>query len=192
VDRELRERLISSHTEFEGRLISLHVDEVELADGTVTTREVVHHPGAVAIAPLLPEGRIVMIRQYRHAARQVLWELPAGIIEPGESPEDCARRELAEETGYAAGEMRRILSTHLSPGCSTEIIHIFVARGLEPISAAGDADERIEPIVLPLSEAVAMVREGKPLSASAICGLLAAALWAGDAPRGGHGPGRES
>jgi ADP-ribose pyrophosphatase len=178
VDEELRERLISSRTEFEGRLVSLSVDDVELADGTRTVREVVHHPGAVAIVPLMPQHRVIMIRQYRHAAGRVLWELPAGILEPGESPEECAHRELAEETGYSAGEMRRILSTHLSPGCSTELIHIFLAEDLRPVAATGDSDERIEPVVLPLSEAVAMVGGETPLSASAICGLLAVALYA--------------
>jgi ADP-ribose pyrophosphatase len=177
VDRDLRERLISSRTEFEGRLVSLRVDEVELADGTRTTREVVDHPGAVAIVPFLPDGRVVLIRQHRHAAGQVLWELPAGILEPGESPEQCAHRELAEEIGYAAGDMRLMFATHLSPGCSTEIIHIFVAGDLRPVSASGDPDERIEPVVMSLQEAVEMVRGGEPLSASAICGLLAAGLW---------------
>jgi ADP-ribose pyrophosphatase len=179
VDRELRERLICSRTEFEGRLVSLSVDAVELADGTRTTREVLHHPGAVAIVPLLPDGHVVMIRQYRHPAGAVLWELPAGVLEAGESPEECARRELAEEIGYAAEEMTPVLATYVSPGCSTEIIHIFAARGLRPAAADGDVDERIEPVTLPLSEALGLVREGNAVSASAICGLLAVAQWFG-------------
>jgi len=127
--------VIESRPVFEGRLISVHVDEVARADGTTASREVVRHPGAAAVVPLLPEGRVVMIRQYRHAAGRVLWELPAGTLDAGEAPEKCARRELVEEVGYEAGELSLLFSTYLSPGYSTELIHIFLARHLKEVAA---------------------------------------------------------
>jgi ADP-ribose pyrophosphatase len=175
MDRDLRERLIASQPQFRGRLFSVFVDEVELADGTRTTREIVRHPGAVAIVPILPDGRVAMIRQYRRAAGEVLWELPAGVLRPDETPAECARRELGEEIGREPTELTHLLSTYLSPGYSSEVIHIFLAGGLRPTSAHEDADERIDVVPLPLSEAVAMVLRGEVRNAAAICGLLAAA-----------------
>lgn len=184
MDSRLVERLISSQTVFRGRFISVHVDEVELSDGRRARREVVDHPGAAAVVPLLPDGRVIMIRQYRHAAGKVLYELPAGTLAPGEAPLECAQRELAEETGYEAGCLRLLFSTYLSPGYSSEIIHVFAATGLRPAAHAGPAeDERLELMTLPLSEAVAMVGRGEVQNAAAICGLLAAYTWGG-APEG--------
>ena len=175
MDRDLRERLIGSRTVFEGRLISVQVDEVELSDGSRTSRELVSHPGAVAMVPLLAEGRVVMIRQYRHAAGRVLWELPAGTLRAGEDPTECARRELAEEVGYEAEELAHLFSVYSSPGYSTELIHVFLASGLQPVSARADSDERIEKAVVPLQEAVSMIGRGEVQNAAAVCGLLAAA-----------------
>ena len=175
MDEELRERLISSRTVFEGDLIAVRVDEIELANGSRATREIVPHPGAAAVVPLLPEGRVLMIRQYRHAAGKVLWELPAGLLEEGEDPEDAARRELAEEVGYKAEELTPLFSTYLSPGFSCEVLHLFLARGLCMVKARAESDENIRAISLPLSEAVGMVERGEVQNAAAICGLLAAA-----------------
>jgi len=173
--RELQERLISSEVVFEGRLISVRVDEVELAEGRRARREVVVHPESVAVVPLLPDGQVILIRQYRHAARRVLWELPAGICGPGERPADCARRELSEEVGYEAGELSHLFSTYLSPGFSTELIHVFVARGLTRVGPHLEPDEEIEAHPVPLERAAAMVARGEVQNAAAICGLLAAA-----------------
>jgi ADP-ribose pyrophosphatase len=178
MDARLRERLIASQTVFEGRLISVRVDEVELLGGRRARREVVIHPGAAAIVPLLPDGQVVMIRQYRHPAGATLYELPAGVLAAGESPLDCARRELAEETGYEAADLRLLFSTYLSPGFSSEIIHIFVATGLRPAPGAVlDEDEQLDLVTLPLDEAVAMVKRGEVQNAAAICGLLAVHAW---------------
>lgn len=175
--REPGERLIGSRTVFEGRLLSLRVDQVELPDGRRAEREVVVHPGAVAVVPVLSDGRVVLIRQYRHAAGALLWELPAGLRRPGEAPEDCARRELAEEIGLAPGALATLFSTYLSPGCSTELIHIFVARDLRPAGAPPEPDEQIEPVAMSLEEALALIRRGEVQNAAAICGLLAYARW---------------
>ena len=175
MDRELRERLISSRTVFEGKLIAVRVDEVELPDGARAKRECVEHPRAVAVVPLLEDGRVLMIRQYRHAAGKVLWELPAGLVEEGEEPEECARRELGEEVGYEPGELIPLFSTFLSPGFSSEIIDIFLARELRPVNIASEPDERIEAVPVPLAKAVDMVCRGQVQNAAAICGLLAVA-----------------
>lgn len=177
MDEELRERLIRSRAAFTGEFIAVTVDEVELPDGRAATREIVHHPGAVAVVPLLDDGRVVMIRQYRQGAGKVLWELPAGVLAAGEQPEACARRELAEEIGQAAGELVHLLSTYTSPGFSTELIHIFLARELQAVEASSESDENIRAVPMALSEAVEMVRRGEVQNAAAVCGLLAAAAW---------------
>jgi ADP-ribose pyrophosphatase len=155
------------------------VDEVALADGRKTTREIVAHPGAVAVVPLLEDGRVVMIQQYRHAAGKVLWELPAGTLRPGEEPQECARRELTEETGYEAGRIEEAFSMYLSPGYTTELIHVFLVRELVPAAGCGDADERIDVVVVDMEKALEMVERGEVQNAAAICGLLAAARWGG-------------
>jgi len=177
--RQLYERLIASREVFSGRLISVRVDEVALADGRETTREIVAHPGAVAVVPLLDDGAVVMIQQYRHAAGKVLWELPAGTLRPGEPPEHCAHRELTEETGYEAGRIQQLFSMYLSPGYTTELIHVFLARDLVPAAGCADPDERIDVVVLPMEKALEMVERGEVQNAAAICGLLAAAQWGG-------------
>ena len=184
MERPVGEKLIASRTAFEGELLSVTVDEVALTDGRRAVREVVHHPGAVAIVPLLAGPRVVMIRQYRHAAGKVLFELPAGLLQRNESPEDCARRELMEETGYRAGGLRLVFSTYLSPGYSTEIIHVFCATDLAPGAAAPEEDEQIEVIALPLEEAVEMVGNGLVENAAAVCGILA--VWRELKTRGGR------
>jgi ADP-ribose pyrophosphatase len=186
MDGDIRERLIASEPVFAGTLLSVRVDEVALPEGARTRREVVVHPGAVAIVPMLGDGKVVMIRQYRHAAGRVLYELPAGTLRPGEAPLDCARRELAEETGYEAGEMRPLFSVYLSPGYSTECIHLFFASQLKPRARAADADEHVEPVAVPLEDAVGMVGRGEVQNAAAVCGLLAAARW-GDRLSGRRG-----
>lgn len=175
MDRRLNERLISSRKVFEGRLIALSVDEVESADGRRGTREVVAHPGAVAIVPLLAGDRVVMIRHYRHAAGRVLWELPAGVLENDEEPEECARRELVEEIGYTAGKLLPLFSVFLSPGFSTELMHLFLAQDLRKVEAVPEADERVEIAEVSLAEAEAMVYRGEVQNAAAVCGLLAVA-----------------
>lgn len=175
MNRELREELLASRAAFSGRFISVTVDDVELPDGRRAAREVVHHPGAVAIVPMLDEANVIMIQQYRHPAGRILWELPAGVLEPGEDPEACARRELAEEVGYTPGELLHLLSTFTSPGFSTELIHIFLARDLREVEASEEEDELIRPVQVPLVTALEMVRRGEVQNAAAVCGLLATA-----------------
>jgi len=124
------ERLLERREAFSGTLIRLVVDRVELPSGASGSRELVLHPGGAAILPMLPDGRILLVRQYRHATGGALWEVPAGKLDPGEAPLDCAQRELLEETGHEAVEWREIASFFSSPGFSDERITLFLARNL--------------------------------------------------------------
>jgi ADP-ribose pyrophosphatase len=188
MDDAIRERLLSSQTVFEGRLLTVRVDEIELPSGGKAARETVLHPGAVVIVPLLDDGRVVMIRQYRHATGKVLWELPAGLLEEGEEPACAARRELVEEVGYEVEELALLFSTYLSPGFSSELAYVFVARGLRKVEARTQPDESIRVAEMPLGEAVAMVHRGEVQNAAAICGLLAAAEPGGSGSNRRSGP----
>src|SRR2546421_610982 len=129
-DSHLIEKLVESKLIYNGRIVHLYVDTVELPNGKRAQREIVRHTGAVAIVPIDSDGNVVMVRQYRHAAGRVLLEIPAGTLNPGEDPDLCAGRELQEETGYKPGKLRRIGGIHLAPGYSTEFIHLYVATQL--------------------------------------------------------------
>ncbi len=141
------ERVISSELVYRGRAVTLRRDSIELSTGRRTSREIIEHPGSVAIVPFL-EGRILLIKQFRLATRGVIWEVPAGTLERGEEPEACARRELEEETGYRAGEMEHLFEAYLAPGYSTELMHFFLATSLEKSEQRTEEDEiiRVEPI----------------------------------------------
>jgi ADP-ribose pyrophosphatase len=121
---------LSSRLLHEGRNFDFLVDDVTLPSGHVTQRDIVRHPGAVAIVPVLGNGRVALIRQYRYAAGKMLLEIPAGTPEQGELPLECAARELKEETGYEAEEIEPLLRCFMAPGYSDEVIHFFVAKGL--------------------------------------------------------------
>lgn len=165
---------------FHGRLLRVFVDRVTLPDGTRVEREIVRHPGAAAVLPIRqrngPSGgtvtTVVLLRQYRYAAERELWEVPAGTLEPGESPEACAARELREEAGLEAAELRPLASFFTTPGFTDERIHLFVATGLREVGAAPDPEERIRREELPLERALEMVRDGEVMDAKTICALL--------------------
>ena len=142
-DDLLREHPVERRTVFQGRLLTVHDDTVETADGNLAGREIVEHPGAVAIVATDADGRVVMVRQWRHAVGRALWEIPAGTLTPGEEPESAARRELAEETGYTALTWERLAIGPVAPGYSGEMLHLFAARGLSPGNAHTDPDEHV-------------------------------------------------
>jgi ADP-ribose pyrophosphatase len=152
----------------------LRVDEVKLDNGKIAKREIVEHRGATAIVPVLGDGRVVLVRQYRYAAATELLEIPAGTLEPHEAPEDCARRELEEETGYKCLEMKKMLEVFLAPGYSTERIHIYLAKGLSETKTRMEDDERINVEKVPISTALEMVKSGKIQDAKTISGLYVA------------------
>jgi ADP-ribose pyrophosphatase len=157
---------------YQGRVINLRIDEIEVAPGLNVKREVVEHPGAVVIVPIDAEGRILWEKQYRHAAARVLLELPAGTLEPSEEPEATARRELAEETGFAAATWQRLGGFYSAPGFCEEYLHAFVATDLTPEEAEGDEDEDIEVEALTLEESLARIDAGDVEDAKSLAALF--------------------
>ncbi|MEK3934797.1 NUDIX hydrolase [Sporosarcina sp. FSL W7-1349] len=156
------EKTVTGETLYEGKVITLRVEEVELPDGKRTARELIRHPGAVAILAITSEGKLVFVEQYRKALERSLIEIPAGKIDAGEAPEVTAIRELEEETGYGAREFIFIQSFATSPGFADEVIHLYLARDLYPIDnpAAGDEDEFINIMEVSLAEAEEMMTNG--------------------------------
>ncbi|OHB25546.1 MAG: ADP-ribose pyrophosphatase [Desulfuromonadaceae bacterium GWC2_58_13] len=146
---------------FNGRLISLAIEEHRLPDGRRAEFEVVHHPGGAAVLPLLDDGRVVLIRQFRPALGSMVLEIPAGRLEPGETPEACVRRELVEEVGYRAETVVKLGEMLPAVGFCDERIHLFVATGLQPAPQALEPDEYIEVLPMPLADALAMVSAGQ-------------------------------
>jgi ADP-ribose pyrophosphatase len=141
-------------------------------DGSRHLREVVRHPGAVVILPLLDDDRICFVQNYRVAVGQTLIELPAGTLEPGEDPAETARRELAEETGYRAGRIEHLLTFCMSPGILDEQMHLYLAVDLQPGPMALEAGEDIQPLLCSWEEALAMARRGEIRDSKTLVGLL--------------------
>ncbi len=171
---------VSSTRMYTGRVISLDVDEVRFPDGSVGSLEMIRHPGASAVVPLLgapddPDPELVLIRQYRYAAEQYLYEIPAGRLDPGETPADCAARELLEETGYRARGMQPLFTMYTTPGFTDEKIHLFLATGLEAGAHQREADEFLELVPTRLSRALSMIERGEIQDAKTALGLLYAA-----------------
>jgi 8-oxo-dGDP phosphatase len=172
--------VLASTRQFEGRVISLRTDEVRMSDGTVVTREIVEHPGAVGVVALDDHEQVVLVNQYRHPVRGYLDELPAGLLDvAGEPAVVAAQRELKEETGLAAAEWHVLIDLFTSPGMTNEAIRVFLARGLS--DASGDRfmpeEEEITLTVsrIPLDEAVRRALRGELTNAAAAAGVCAAA-----------------
>ena len=156
---------------YRGRLLKLRVARVRLQNGLEATREIVEHPGAVAIIPVLDDKRILFTQQYRIAARKQLLEIPAGTLEPGETALVCARRELIEETGYGARRIRKLFSCYLAPGYSTEKIHFFLGTRLVRTRARQAKDEMITVRAMSLHQGLRAIEAGRIQDAKTICGL---------------------
>jgi ADP-ribose pyrophosphatase len=167
------ERCRKSDNVYNGRILNLRVDQVELDDGKSTVREVVEHRGAAAIVPVL-QDKVVLVRQFRYAAGSELLEIPAGTLERGEDPEACAKRELEEETGYKCSELQKMLECFMAPGYSTEKIHFYLAKNLRPSKMRTEEDERIQTQVIPIAAAMEMIRKGEIHDAKTVCGLYRA------------------
>jgi ADP-ribose pyrophosphatase len=165
-------RIVSSKVLFRGRVYALKRDRVAEPSGIVVTRDMIAHPGSVVVLPLLGDGRIVLIRQYRHAVGQFLWELVAGHKEPNESAVAGAHRELLEETGYTAARVRKLLEYYPSPGLLSERMDIFLAEGLTKGKAQPEEDEKISQKIVTLREAENWVRSGRIRDGKSIAGLL--------------------
>ncbi|MBW2318800.1 MAG: NUDIX hydrolase [Deltaproteobacteria bacterium] len=157
---------------YSGKIFDLFVERITLPNGVVKDREIIRHPGAAAMVPLLEDGRVVLIKQYRHAVGGFLWEIPAGTLEPQEKPIECARRELIEEIGYEAEEMEELTGIFPAPGYTDEQIHIFLATGLRPTSQDLDDDEVLDVEITSFETAMEMIRKGEIKDAKTITGLL--------------------
>lgn len=169
---------MSSRREYTGRVISLDVDTVRFPNGTVGELEMVRHSGASAVVPILEasggEPTVLLIRQYRYAAEGFLYEIPAGRLDPGETPEACAYRELREETGYTAGKLTPLTTIFTTPGFTDERIHLFVAYDLSAGSSSLESDEILELQATPLARSIEMIHSGEITDGKTIVALLLA------------------
>ena len=159
----LEEKTLHSEEIFSGKVISLHLQDVKLPNGKQSKREIIKHPGAVAILAITDDNKLVMVEQYRKALERTIVEIPAGKLEKGEEPALCARRELEEETGYECESLELLISFYTSPGFADEIVHLYIARGLKKKEEAAslDEDEFVNVEEITLDEALQYVKEQK-------------------------------
>lgn len=156
---------------FKGKMIQLHVETVELPDGREATREVVRHPGAVAVLPLTEDGRLIVVEQFRKALDRSIIEIPAGKLEAGEAPLACAIRELKEETGYSSDEISYLVSFSTSPGFADEIIHLYLAQNCKPGKNHLDEDEFLDLMLISKEDAYQMIANQQIYDAKTILAI---------------------
>jgi len=169
---DLKESKISTTVVYKGDFLDVRQDEVLLPNGETGTREWINHPGAVVIVPILPNGEIALIKQFRYAAGSEFIELPAGKLDAGEDPEECALRELEEEIGYRANKIKFLANIHPAIGFTNEIMGVFLAENLEKTEHNRDNDEFLELVPTTLTEALNLVWENKITDVKSIIGLL--------------------
>jgi ADP-ribose pyrophosphatase len=167
-----RAKILKSKILYKGKVFNLRQDRVSEPGAVVATRDIVVHRGSVVVLPVFPDGRVLLVRQYRHAIGGFLWELVAGRVEPGESRPAAARRELIEETGYTARRVGQMLEIFPSPGFITERMWIFLATGLQQGLAQPEEDERITPEMFQLAALEKMIRQGKLHDAKSVAAIL--------------------
>lgn len=168
---------VATRRVYSGRIVQLDIDTVRFPDGSIGEMELIRHPGAAAVVPVLggPEAadpEILLIRQYRYAAGGPVWEIPAGRLDPGETPDACARRELEEEAGVKAGRLERLTGIFTTPGFIDEHIHLFAAGDLTPVQHRREPDEFMETVPLPLSRVLGMIRDGEMVDGKSIVAVL--------------------
>jgi ADP-ribose pyrophosphatase len=169
--------LISARRLYDGRVLDLDLDTVRFPDGSTGELEMIRHPGASAVVPFLedpraPDPQVVLIRQFRHAADGYLWEVPAGRLDPGEAPEDCARRELKEEAGLAARELHKLTTIYTTPGFTDERIHLFYALAVDDGGHQREPDEFMEVHHLPWTEVQRMLAAGEIQDGKTLISLM--------------------
>ena len=181
--KDLTEHFVSGDLVFDGALLKVRRDLVRLPEGGQATREYIRHPGAVAIVALFDDGRVLLERQFRYPHRRTFIEVPAGKLDPGEPPLDTAKRELLEETGYAAEEWTRLGTMHTTIAYTDEAIELYVARKLFLQGAAKlDAGEFLETMIVAFDEALAMIRDGRITDSKSVCSLLWVDKWGATGP----------
>jgi ADP-ribose diphosphatase len=167
-----RAKVLKSKVLYQGKVFRLQRDTVIEPGGVCADRDFIVHPGSVVVLPIFEDGRVLLIRQYRHSVGEFLWELVAGRKEPGETPVAGARRELIEETGYTAKRMRKLMRVVPTPGFVNEWMWIFAAEGLTAGAAQPEEDEKITSRIFSLKQAESMIERGTLRDAKSICGLL--------------------
>lgn len=171
-DKQVEEKCLRTIQEMQGKFLIFRQDEIIQTSGRKTTRDMVLHPGAVAIAALTADRELILVRQYRYPTGQVTYEIPAGKLEKGEEPLASAQRELAEETGFTAGKWEKLTAFFTAPGFTNEMIHLYAAQELTAADASPDPDEVIEHVLLPLAEAYAKTQSGEIKDAKTIIAIL--------------------
>jgi len=171
-EKDFIEHRIDSECVFSGRLLNVYKDTVLLPAGNQSTREYIKHPGASVVIPYLGNGYIIMVKQFRYPVNTIMLELPAGKIDPGESPETTIQRELAEETGYHPKSLKPVCRIHTCVGYSDELLHLFWASNLQERKLSSDDDETIEIVKISMEEAVTMVLNGQITDAKTLIGLF--------------------
>lgn len=174
---ELPDAHLGSRELYQGKIFRLDRDSVRFPDGSETEMDIVRHPGASAIVPFMsdPEGddpQLLLLRQYRYAAGGYIYEVPAGRLDGGESPASCAARELKEETGCLADRMEPLFTMFTTPGFTDEKIHVFMATGLTHGESAREADEFVDVVIMPLAEALELIRTGEIMDAKTALSIL--------------------
>lgn len=165
-------KVLSSEVLYQGKVFRLQRDVVIEPGGVKAERDIIVHPGSVVVMPVFDEGRVLLIRQYRHSIGEFLWELVAGRKEPGEAPLAAARRELAEETGYRAKRLTKLMRVVPTPGFVNEWMWIFAAEGLTKGAAQPEDDEKITSRIFTLKQVETMIERGTLRDAKSICGIL--------------------
>lgn len=168
----LTETVLDTETIYDGKLVHLSRVTVRLPNGEQSFREIVRHPGAVAMVPLTAEGEVILVQQFRLASNRIMLEIPAGTLEPGEEPQVAAERELQEEIGLRPGRLTSLGGEFTAPGYTTEFIHLYLAEDLEAAPLAVDDDEFLEIVTLPLDEALRRVESGTIQDGKTIAALL--------------------
>jgi ADP-ribose pyrophosphatase len=169
-------KVVASKQVWKGHIFTIRVDDVEMPAGNVAQREVLSHAGAVGVVALTQDRRVVLVRQYRHATRSYLWEIPAGKLDRDETPTECARRELREEAGVEFQDLFELSEFHNSPGYSSELFHLYLAEvtSIGQTQPDGDEELEMERSIIPLEEALSMIDDGRIIDAKTMIGLLMA------------------
>lgn len=169
--------LNSKDTLYEGRVFKLLRENVTLNNGVTVDLDIIYHPGASAMIPIAGNDNVILIKQYRHAIKDFIWEIPAGTLDPNEPPLECAKRELIEEIGFSANTWQKLGEITPVPGYSNELIHMFLATDLVPAEQNLDKDEMLDVHEVPLGKAVEMIHEGAIRDSKTISGLFMATNW---------------